>query len=134
MEVLYFFLFCIALIAPALLVFYDVCFPRFSLKILREKIFLKLGILGVYAYPLSPYCLSLILLTMAFLIQSRQKSPYDILCIVIVYIVCGLFLMFFEFEGENKVVPLLLLFIFALCVGLTLIVLYILHLLKKDRQ
>lgn len=51
MEVLYFFLFCIALITPALLVFYDVCFPSFSLKILREKIFLKLGILGVYAYP-----------------------------------------------------------------------------------
>lgn len=134
MEVLYFFLFCITLITPALLVFYDVCFPRFSLKVLREKIFLKIGILGVYAYPLSPYCLSLILLTMIFLIQSRQKSPYDILCVVIMYIVCGLFLMFFEFEGENKMVPLLLLFIFALCVGLALIVLYILHFLKKDRQ
>lgn len=101
MEVLYFFLFCIVLITPILLVFYDVCFPKFHLRILREKAFLKLGIIGLYAYPLSPYCLSLILLVLIFTIQSKQKSPYDILCIVFVFIVSSLFAMFFSIAREK---------------------------------
>ena len=131
MEYMAYIFFGIALVAPIFLVLYDVLIPKVDFIILREKIFLKLGILGVYAYPLSPYCLGLVLLTFVFIMQSNQKSPYDILCVVFVSIVFSLFLIFFDCEGEDQVVPLLLLFVFALCVGLILIVLSVLHFLKK---
>ena len=116
-----------------LLILYDVFVPKTDYKVLKEKIFLKLGILGMCAYPISPYCLVFVLPILIFTLKFKHKSFYDILCILLVFVVFCLSLMFFNSEGLEKLTSLFFIFVLTCCVTLIMSGLYISYFFKKKK-
>lgn len=133
MTILDFILPIFVFIPSALLVLYDVFSPKTNYKILKEKIFLKLGILGMCTYLISPYCLVFVLPILIFTLKFKQKSLYDTLCILLVFVVFCLSLMFFNSEGLEKLTSLFFIFVLTSCVTLIMLGLYLSFFFKKKK-
>lgn len=133
MTILDFILPIFVFIPSALLVLYDVFSQKTNYKILKEKIFLKLGILGMCTYLISPYCLVFVLPILIFTLKFKQKSLYDTLCILLVFVVFCLSLMFFNSEGLEKLTSLFFIFVLTSCVTLIMLGLYLSFFFQKEK-
>ncbi len=134
MERIWILFYLIPIIAPILLILYDVFIPQTNYKVLKEKIFLKLGILGIYFYFLSPYCLVFILLILIFILKTKHKSSYDIVCIMLVFISFSQSLHFFISEGLSKMIPLALIVILGFCTTLVILGKCVLYFFKAREK
>ncbi|RDU67731.1 hypothetical protein CQA62_06700 [Helicobacter cholecystus] len=122
---------------PILLIFYDVLFPKTNFAILKEKIFLKLGTLGLYEADfiltgknifhktMSPIQYFLIFCSITFfliyLLKNRitKISPYDSFCILFVLTIFIFHFLCIRLEGFFRImgyIPLALITLLFLIV------------------